>query len=281
MYIFLSRAIGRFMDIEISRREVLNNIIRFKDSLYKPHIKGTKEQRVYTALVNRKTGDMRFAKKISELESHFSSKTKKEGQFSDWKEVRLIAKDSKERPFVHFEVQDEKGKTLSNRDLDSLSWRVVSETLEVLNIKAKEIEAVPPTALAEEVALKDLSSIRISQAMPKIEDLPGWKGAISREEAEVLLKGCPYGTYLIREGDLMTKKVAFHLGVENQMAVAPYLLMFVDQEEKIAEVLILRTEKGWTYYSDDPDLNQPFYHYYKSAGELLQVFSDFAKRALG
>lgn len=264
------------MVLEISRREVLNNLIRFKDSLLekqaKKHPKG---KRVYKVLLNRKTGDMRFPQKIRALEYHIARKKGKGEMPGDWKEIQIIV--SQEAEAAHFEVQDAHNHRLEPTDIDPLAWRVTRETLEILNEKAKTVRGYAEV-LPEEEVLKDLSSIHLLTPVDLIEDLPGWMGVISRIEAEKRLKRHGIGTYLFREADRLTLAMAVHLAEENHLGVQPFLLTVVEEEGKISEILLLKTAKGWTFYRDDPNLDHPvLYKYHPSPQALLHEISYLAK----
>ncbi len=280
------------MAYEISRREVLNNLIRFKDNLlemrgedrgYKDEgreeeEKKKKGERTYRVLLNRKTGDMRFAKKISALESHIARKGKE--SIEDWKEIRIVVQQKGSRA-AHFEVRDQRDQSLKPADLDPLAWKIASETLDILNEKAKEVNGTHAEMWAEEVVLMDLSSIHLTQEKERIEDLPGWMGSVSRMDAERRLSGKAVGTYLLREGDEITVSIAFHFSEENLLAIHPYLLTVVETEEKIADILFLQTNKGWTLYRDDPNLKDgALYHYHTSARALLQSLGNLARYPL-
>lgn len=267
------------MVIEISRREVLNNLIRFKDNLLerrgKEKAKSAKKERVYKVLLNRKTGDMRFAQKISSLERHFPKKTK--GRLEDWKEIRLIVIEGPNQG-VHFEARDLQDHELKQSDVEPLSWRISHETLEVLNAKGGEIQSVPPEMLPEEAVLQDLSSIHLAPQGGKIEDLPGWMGSLTRMEAEERLMNQPVGTFLLRDGDQITQSTVFHLSLSNRISSQAYVLTVVEKQSKISEYLCLHTDRGWLFYSDEPDLKR--YHFYPTAQELLLVLSPIARHPL-
>lgn len=278
---------------EISRREVLNNLIRFKDNLLEmrgeerehrqddepgEENRGKKGKRTYKVLLNRKTGDMRFAQKISSLEQHIARKGTKKGESAeDWKEIHLIVQQKSARDAAHFEVTDSNNASLKPADIDPLAWRIASETLNVLNEKAKEVQGKYEKILPEEAALLDLSSIHLQTQKGAIEDLPGWKGSLSRKNAEEFLDGKPVGTYLLREGDEITVSIAFHFSEENLLSIHPYLLTVVEKDQKIADILLLQTNKGWTLYHDDPNLKDlDLYHYYPSAEAILHSLRSVA-----
>lgn len=261
------------MVIEITRREVLNNLIRFKDNLLERHGKekfpSEKNERVYKVLLNRRTGDMKFAKKISSLEEHLPKNAK--SSLQDWKEVHLIVDQKSNSEPLHFEVRDALDQELKQTDIDPLAWRIARETLNVLNIKGKEVKDIPPEMLPEEAVLQDLSSIRLTVQGENIEALPGWAGAIDRFEAERRLIDKGAGAYLIRQGDLLSFSIAFQLEVSNHLSAHPYVITFLEEDGRVSEFLIFSTDKGWILYSDEPKLN--LCRVYPSIQILLQVFS--------
>jgi hypothetical protein len=281
------------MAYEISRREVLNNLIRFKDSLVEMRGEDRRRQdqgreeereskhqnRVYKVLLNRKTGDMRFAKKISTLQTHISKKGEGKESAEDWKEVRIVVNQKSPADTAHFEVHDTHNQSLKAAELDPLAWRIASETIDVLNSKAKEVRG--KKGLAEEAVLEDLSSIHISGPKERIDDLAGWMGSLSRIDAEQILSNRPIGTYLIREGDEITVSIAFHFSEENLLSIHPYVLTVVEGDDKISDILLLQTNKGWTKYCDDPNLKDgALYEYFSSPQGLLHVLSHIAKYPL-
>lgn len=276
------------MAYEISRREVLHNLIRFKDNLLemrgeernrKEEGEERKEERRYKVLLNRKTGDMRFVQKISALENHIARKGKESPE--DWKEIRIIVHQKKGNTPAVFEVRDVHNNSLKPKDIDPLAWKIASETLDVLNEKAKEVQLSSAEILAEEAILQDLSSVQLTAPKEQIEELPGWMGSLNRIDAEQRLSGKPIGTYLLREGDEITISIAFHFSEENLLSVHPYLLTVVEKEEKVTDVLFLETNKGWTLYHDDPNLKDlGLYHYHPSPQALLHSVSKVARHPL-
>ena len=105
------------MVFRITRPEVLNNLVRFKDNLSglkdqeqrEKEEKGSKDEkkRKYKVLLNRKTGDMRFAQKISVLEEKIVKRGNKKEPLEDFKEVQIIVHEQKKYP-AKFEVADSK-----------------------------------------------------------------------------------------------------------------------------------------------------------------------------
>lgn len=270
------------MVYEISRREVMNNLIRFKDSLSEMHPVEQKAEkkgeRTYKVLLNRKTGDMRFAQKISNLEHRIATQRNKESA-EDWKEVQIVVKQKTPRDTAQFEILDTKKHSLTSSELEPLAWRVASETLSILNQKVKEIKQ--GNLLPEKEVLQDLSSIHLEAHKERIENMPGWMGSLSRIEAEQRLKDKLVGTYLLREGDEITTAIFFQSSQQNNVFIHPYVLTVVEKEDKISDILLLKTDKGWTLCCDNPDLSDTMsYHYYPSPQSLLRTLSHIATQPL-
>lgn len=270
------------MRLEISRREVLNNLIRFKDSLLeKTPKKDAKGERVYKVLLNRRTGDMRFPQKIKSLEYHIAKKKGKGEAPNDWKEGRIVVSRKNAESPAHFELRDAKNQKLEPIDVDPLAWRVIRETLEVLNERAREVLGFEYGMLPEEAVLNDLSSIHLSIPIEQIEDLPAWMGGLNREEAEARLEGKAEGTYLLREGDELTRAIGFHFSEENHVSVHPFLVTVVEEEEKISDILMIKTSRGWILYHDDPNLNDLMLYKYESSPQaLLKELGKIAKEPI-
>lgn len=254
---------------EITRREVLNNLIRFKDSLLEKPPKSSKGIRTYKVLLNRKTGDMRFPQKVKSLEYRIA-RVGKEAP-GDWKEVVILVDQT------HFEIRFA-DRPLEPTDLEPLAWRITRETMEALNGRAQEL---PPSPILEAAVLQDLSFLHLSPPIEHIEDLPAWAGTLSREEAEKRLENKKQGTYLIRMADPLTQGISFHFSEENHLPVKPFLITVVEEELKISDILVLHTPKGWTFYHDDPNLNDLLlYHYEKSPQDLIHDVSDTVREPL-
>ncbi len=261
--------------IEISRREVLNNVIRFKTKVWEEPF--TED---LPLLLNTRTGDIRFAEKISHLEHPTFSGRKPQKPLAEWKKVQLHI--AKEKNRLQVELFEDKNHSLTERGLEPLAWRVVQETVEVLNeIIAKHTtreKVSERTHEAVKAALKDLSHIRLTLPKGYMEDLPGWRGFVDRVAAEKELREAPKGTYVLREIDVATRSIAFALSQENRTHIHAYVCTVVEAEEKISDILILHTSKGWTVYNDNPNLSD--YTYAPSPQSLLLTINHRAKHPL-
>jgi hypothetical protein len=111
-----------------------------------------------------------------------------------------------------------------------------------------------------------------------ISDFAGWSGGLGRLDAEHRLHDKPPGTYLLREGDEITLQASFHFAEENHLLIHPYVLTVVEKEGKVSDLLLLKTDKGWLLYHDDPDLQTQ--NYYRSARELILSIENIARYPL-
>lgn len=253
------------MPIEIHRHEVLDNIIRFRNNLLETRKKKEEllgKERSYTALVNRHTGDIRFALNLKEL---------KQKEFADWQEIHFLVQETAEK--ISFNVSDEKGTALLPSELDPIALRILFETLDALNKLAalyhrqKTLEILP-----EDAALQDLSSIHLSEISKTaeiLETMPGWAGKISRLDAEKKLLPKEIGSYLLREPQEIEKEVVEQFSKTNRVPVEGYILTFLEEKKKISEFLCIHTKHGWAFCHDLADLNAPIYQYYPTLQALL------------
>ena len=265
------------MVIQITRREVLNNLIRLKDNLLeKTSEKGERivHERMYAALLNRHTGDIRFSQDIGTLEPQLNRIPQGKGSFADWEEISLIAEDLEKT--VHFRIEGPKGSSLEPTHFDPVATRILFETLYVLNQLAALYHSASE-ALPENAALQHLSDLHIAPVEEPVESMHGWSGQLSRIEAEERLLGRPTGTYLLRRGDELLNSVAQAFAEANQIAVQLYIVTFIEEEGKIADRLLISTQWGWTIARDESDLTSPLYEYYPSLNSILSSMNDQVK----
>lgn len=259
------------MDIRISRKEVLNNLIRFKQVIEQKQ--ESKKRGKYHAMLNCRTGDLQFAEKISNLSHRL--KPKKEGT-SEWKKIHI---DVEPRSFDHIQFQafDDANIPLTPTGLDPLAWKIIHETIQTLN-RLADYYTVQLNEKPESEVLKDLSEIHMTPSAISIEDIPGWVGSIDRYKAEKLLRSKSEGTYLLRN-DVDFTNIAFQqLEETNHMWVNVYICTVKEPQDKIADILILQCGKGWTIYEDNPNLTGNIY--YPSLEKLLESLKFRVKRPI-
>ena len=265
------------MVIQITRREVLNNLIRFKDNLLEKESETVSKKRVYTGLLNRHTGEIRFAQQVAMPQEKISQAFNIQGiqgKAADWMEIDLVAEDTQKT--VRFHLTGPKGSSLKPTEIDPLAVRILFETLEVLNRLASHYLAISET-LPEKAVLQHLSDLHIAPAHESIESMQGWSGRLSRIAAEKKLDGSPVGTYLLRHEDDYTEPVANAFSQANKMPVKIYVVTFVEENSKISERLLIQTQWGWTIARDVSDLSSPLYEYHPTLSALLSSLGDQCK----
>lgn len=228
------------MGIEVTNQKVIENLIRFKNCISSYRGRKSDNLREYKVLVDCKTGEMNFAKKISDIEQSIAKQ--KKTSIGEWKEVKILVRQQPDTAACEIQIQID--------GVEGEALRVVKETERVLNQKMRETEPPSRGALPEEAALRDLSSIQV--VGEHIRKLPGWVGSKSRMEAETLLKGKAVGTYVIRSSDEDTSLMIRNLPKIN---IEYCIVTYADEEEKISEYLVLKTDSGWIVYRDDPILD--------------------------
>lgn len=257
------------MGIQISRREVLNNIIRFKDSLAQHRIeRKDRAVRSYPAICNFKTGDLQFQQKAS-------GEMQKGGE---WRQVQIEVKHA--GGAIRFDLSDTAHRTIDPNGLDPLAYRILNETLEALNQIAGQASQSSQADLTEKEILQDLDQIELTHSSPSLRELPGWFGPIDRYQAERLLENRPVGTYVLREPDEGARAIAHHLSAENGFPVRAFLCTVIESHEKISDILFLQTSRGWSLYLDEPDLSSKIYRYVPHAQGLLLHLRHMAKHPL-
>lgn len=262
------------MVIPISRREVLNNLIRFKENLLdKQRGAPFPKERIYTSLINRHTGDIRFTQKIEILSREFPKQ--KNENIADWQEIYFEAEgDGKS---VQFHLTDEQRKPLNAKDFDPLAVRILFETLDVLNKLASLYHAISGI-LPEKEALQHLSDLHIAPIRESIEHVAGWSGYLSRVDAETKLRGHPVGTYLIRKGESFEENLAIRIGKANHMTIHVCNVTFVEGTKKISDYLLIQTDMGWAVCRDEMDLS--LYQYHPTLQALLDTLKSKIKTPL-
>jgi hypothetical protein len=101
----------------------------------------------------------------------------------------------------------------------------------------------------------------------------GWRGSLSREDAEKLLQDRPIGTYLLRARDEESCLSVDRLSQVNHCSIEHFLLTYVESDQRVSEKLILQVPWGWLVMHDDPNLRDSSYRVYESPKELMKDLS--------
>jgi hypothetical protein len=113
--------------------------------------------------------------------------------------------------------------------------------------------------------------------MQKIEQFPGWGGQMDRLDAEHLLQSKPVGSYVLRHCDEIASAAVHELESANEIPIESYLCTVVEKGDRISDYLILKNDKGWTLYQDNPDLYDSDYKYFTSVYNLLADLRHLAR----
>ena len=231
---------------------------------------------VYQAIINKKTGDIRFIEYFKKLDEVYH-RLKEEGlDEDDWKIIRLTVDERKEETKKSFSMKEENDEELREEELEPLAKRVTHETLRVLNQKGEEIKKHPRKGRLEQAVLADLSTTHTKIQNEPIEENEAWMGTISRKDAEILLQGKSPGTYLFRQGDATTEAIGERLSQEKYRSLLCYVLTLVEQDNKFTDFLILIKEDRWVIYHDMPEF-QLEEKGYQDIEELLSHLREKAK----
>jgi hypothetical protein len=241
------------MAMFISRREVFNNLMRFKQCLGGQVNGNLNGDRIYKGMVDCKTGEIQFPE----------AQLPKYG-LGGWKEIQFEV-NTKNKGVGFFEAREVNHHPLDSGNMTPVAVLLVMETIQALN----EITAHSPAQLPEKAAFDGLSNLEIP-SFRAIEMMPGWIGKIDRMQAEKELNSKPIGTYLLRNGDSFTEVIAQRLMEGNKMGVEVFICTLVEPEDKISDILILLTDKGWVFYRDNPDLLDSEYVYHSTPEILLE-----------
>jgi hypothetical protein len=205
------------------------------------------------AVVNRVTGAMRFSE-MAGLNP------------SEWKHIEIdIDLDGHD-----MKVFEEGGKkeAFECKDLEPLAYRIMSETLHVLQI-----------IIAQAKNLNDLSHLEFEPSMGPVisRDIvhEAWH-QLDRIQAETMLKEHATGAYFFRK-DRYASVLEQELTLSHRKLVKCLTLTFVDPEKVVRDRTIVKCNDRWMFYDDDPTLSMQSYD---TIGELLASMGTILRQPL-
>lgn len=224
------------MKVTIANDSVRKNIELFQTLVQRQPKKSGKETVLIHAFVNKKTGDIHFAKGKEEAQA-------------DWKPICIQVRPAKESTF---EVLEEGIKELFKYDdLNPLAYAILSETIHTLNEFSKRMAVT----LDVQVILEDLSNWEIISSntqLPKDILLEAWHPT-DRYGAEDLLEGCPIGTFLFRK-DEYALLLEEELRDKFKEDITCLTITYLEKDHKVSDKTIVNRNESWLFYDDDPDL---------------------------
>ncbi len=244
------------MKVVILNKDVRRNIELFRQLV---HRQGQKREQLlqsikkgYKAFINLKTGQLKFP----EL---------KEGNFSreEWKAVIIELHPTKEGAF---DVVSADGKEVFDvAELKSAAYELFVKTLKTLN----ELTYDPKHVRDALWILRQFAQIDfvLSDQEEGVRNLvhDAWYN-VDRLEAEELLSGKVFGTYLFRK-DLFAQDLEDTINETSFSPVTCITLTYTEKNDKISEKTLVYKEGKWLFYDDDPTLSG---HGYDSVKELLE-----------
>ncbi len=261
------------MRVAIFDKIVRHNVELFKSLIQKQIEKKEKliqtVKKSYSAFVNRKTGEIRFA----ELETETI-----EGK--DWKQISVRMRIPEHLEEGVFEVigGENEEQSFEYADLGPAAFHALSETVKMLNMLAY------PSAKKKNVEriFIEISELEIEPGLEKRKkrDLihEAWH-QVDREEAEKLLNDCPVGTYLFRKDEFAALLEAELNAQHEDHPIKCVTLTYSEWDSKISEKTLVFQDNQWKFFNDDLELHgssypsiesllktmdavlrQPFYH---------------------
>lgn len=240
------------MKIVILDKNVRRNIELFRQLV---HRQGQKREvlmenikKGYKAYLNCKTGELRF--------------TRQEGP-GEWKAVILHLHPGNEGAFEVFSADNNQAFDLSQLNLEAEN--LFSKTVKTLN----ELAYDPKHARDAFWILRQIASVDfvISDQEEGVRNLvhDAWYN-VDRIEAENLLSGKPFGTYLFRK-DEFALDLEETLNESSSSPVTCITLTYTEKKGKICDKTLVYKEGKWLFYDDDPTLSETAYD---SVKELLE-----------
>lgn len=258
------------MRLHVKNQTVRKNIELFKKILdrqsYMDYPLEWVDNKSYLAFVNRKSGMIIF----NEIEDSDSSLNQRE-----WKPIRIAIKlNSLEKDEGVFEIfEEDESETIFQRDdLDSLAYRILSETFKILNQVSRQYEA---RFYDVHSFLSLLSHVEIGEGIKKMEgkDLvhEAWH-QVDRMGAEKILSAKECGTFIFRKDDyavILEEQLKKHF----KEPIKCLTITYVDELKKICDKTVVLYNRRWQFYNDDPSLSQiSFDDVYTLLESLSDVF---------
>lgn len=242
------------LKVHVQSEAVRRNLELFKQITTRFRQKpSTKHTDTCVAVVNRSTGAMRFSE-MTGLDPN------------EWKHI-IINIDLDGHDVQVFEEGGKK-ESFECKDLEPLAYRIMSETLSVLQLIIEQAKD-----------LKDLSHLEIEPAMgPTISrDLvhEAWH-QLDRIGAETLLREHSTGAYFFRK-DPYASVLEQELIHSHHKPIKCLTLTFLDPEKVVRDRTIVKYEDRWLFYNDDPNLSDESF---ETIGELLSSMGTMLRQPL-
>lgn len=234
------------LKVRVQSEAVRRNIGLFKQIVHKA-LQGNTGN--CTAVVNRVTGAMRFSE-MAGLNPH------------EWKHI-VIQVDLNTQ---NIQVFEEKEGSFECKDLEPTAYRIMAETLRVLQHLVQQLKD-----------LKELSCFEIESSSGSSRDPvhEAWY-QLDRVGAESFLKEHATGAYFFRK-DRYAALLESELAESHRKMVKCVTLTFLDPEQIVRDRTIVRYNERWLFYDDDPTLSGESF---QSIGDLLASMGSILRNPL-
>lgn len=229
--------------------------------------KNLPQEKIFNVWLNRRTGQLFFAD-ITE-ESEFIGK-------KDWKPVEFSYHYDPVSGEICFLVKEaeEKEALFSSEDLDPIAFRILRETMNVLNELCRRLKGPSDLETKISVLTKMTIDSEVSHADRNV-IIDCWHH-VDRLGAEDLLKGLPAGTYLFRK-DQYADILEEQLQKQHHKKVKCFTLTYSGEHNKVSDLTIVHIDGVWQAYDDDPSLKQKKFHDIK---DVINHFKETLKYPL-
>ncbi len=252
------------MRVRVADKLIRNNIQLFlelvkKVELKRQHSGAPVTEHSFPVYVNVASGKL-FAPDL--VKEHYDLSAK------EWKQLQIQNRFDPMKQELYFEVtSDGQTETFSYSELTEVAFRALDETMKVLNHLAHQLQG--PSDFATKIQV--ICKAEVIPTPEKEQNLVYalWHHA-DRQEAEVLLKGKPVGTYFFRK-DPYAALLETELSAQHQKSIQCITLTFLEQDGKITDMTLVHVDHAWKFYNDDVTLSMPGS---EEVQQLLQPLND-------
>ncbi len=257
------------MKLTIENDVIRKNVEIFKILLKKASQdsshKKESEDKTYKAYIHRVRGEIRFFDISPKVEED-----------QEWKCISFKVMLDREKPEkLLCEVSDEGQVVFRCDDIKPNALHNLSETLKVINLMARllpHIESLPRLFLE----FSQINLDRLPQDMPSRDIIHDAWHQVDRLGAERVLQEKEVGTYIFRK-DPFAEIMESELSRAHGELVKCVTLSYVSYNGRVCDLTIVKIEKGWLFYNDDPNLDEPIY---PTSNMLLESLRSVIKKPL-
>lgn len=237
--------------------KVENDIVRRNVELFKVLLKKSCQQttsnkdlegKIYQAFIHKVNGELRF----NDISAEVTSK-----ELSLWRPITL-------RVVAHRGALDkleceiiEKQISPSEEGVGVEAFKVLEETLKTIQIIARllpNVHSLPRLFMEFSQVHLEVSEVKRSHS-DIVHD--AWH-QLDRLQTEAILEAEETGSFLFRK-DEYAAILEEELARAHDRKIKCITLSYLDHEEKVCDLTLVKNSQGWLVYNDDPNLIEPTY----------------------